>query len=220
MKKKIIYGISILAAIILLISVSLDGVSIEGIINNLNSAINAEIIKPSVFVGLWIIRLVAAIPGVTLTILGGLMFSPGEAVFLSLTGLVISDSLVFLVGKSGLFKGFRNKLIKKHGDVLELIEKYNYKFLALGVLCPVAPTDAICYLSAYLGIGYFKYILTFILANLPAVFLYSYVGESFQDSIWNTLFIVVTIVVTGIVSLRVWNKLKNSTRCEEECRVS
>lgn len=220
MKKKIIYGISILAAMILLLSVFTDGISTEVNIVNLRNGIEGGIIRPAVFVALWIIRLVAAIPGVTLTILGGLVFSPAEAVFLSLTGLVLSDSLVFLVGKSGLFKGFRKKLTEKHGDVMKLIEKYNYKFLALGVLCPVAPTDAICYFSAYLGIGYLKYIGTFILANLPAVFLYSYIGESFQDSIWNTVFIVLTILATGLVSLKVWNNLKSSTSCEEEYKMS
>lgn len=211
MRKKILCSISIVVTMILLFSVFKDGISIESNINNLRDGIELGIIKPSVFVALWIVRLVAAIPGVTLTILGGLIYSPAEAVILSLMGLVLSDSLVFLVGKSGLFKGFRKKLTQKHGDVMKLIEEYNYKFLALGVLCPVAPTDAICYLSAYLGINYFKYIATFIVSNLPAVFLYSYIGESFQNSIWNTLFIVLTILATGLMSVKMWNKLKAKT---------
>ena len=211
MRKKILCSISILVTMILLFSVFKDGFSIESNINNLRDGIELGIIKPSVFVALWIVRLVAAIPGVTLTILGGLIYSPAEAVILSLTGLVLSDSLVFLVGKSGLFKGFRKKLTQKHGDLMKLIEEYNYKFLALGVLCPVAPTDAICYLSAYLGINYFKYIATFIVSNLPAVFLYSYIGESFQNSNWNTLFIVLTILATGLMSVKMWNKLKAKT---------
>lgn len=211
MKKKILCSISILVTMILLFSVFKDGISIESNINNLRDGIELGIIKPSVFVALWIVRLVAAIPGVTLTILGGLIYSPAEAIVLSLMGLVLSDSLVFLVGKSGLFKGFRKKLTQKHGEVMKLIEEYNYKFLALGVLCPVAPTDAICYLSAYLGINYFKYIATFIVSNLPAVFLYSYIGESFQNSIWNTLFIVLTILATGLMSVKMWNKLKAKT---------
>lgn len=220
MRKKVLYGISILDSIILLFIIFNDGMTIEANINNLRQGIDVGIIRPSVFILLWLIRLVAAIPGVTLTILGGLMYSPAEAIVLSLMGLVLSDTLVFLLGRSNLFKGFRDKLTKKHGDVMNLIEKYNYKFLALGVLCPVAPTDAICYFSAYLGIGYFKYIATFILSNLPTVFLYSYIGGSFQDSIWNTVFIVLTIIASGLMSLKVWNKLKNNTIEDEECKVS
>lgn len=220
MRKKITGCISILAAMILLLIVFKDGTSISEIINNLKSGIEAGIMSPAVFVGLWVVRLVAAIPGVTLTILGGLMYSPAEAVVLSLMGLVLSDSLIFLLGKSGLFKGLRKRLTQKHSDLMKMLEKYNYKFLALGVLCPVAPTDAICYFSAYLGSGYLKYISTFILANLPSVFLYSYMGESFKDSIWNTILIAITIMATGIVSLRVWNKLKNSEIGEEEYRIS
>lgn len=208
MKKKRIYTIVGIIAVALLIFFLNNSGSVNLDLSNLEQQVGNSAVAPLIFVGLWIMRLIIAIPGVTLTILGGLIFSPFQAFVLSLMGLVISDSLVYLLGKSGLLKNFKQKIAKKHGDMLTLIEKFNLKFLALGVLCPVAPTDVICYLSAYLGIGYIKYIATFILANIPALLLYSYLGESVQNSPLFTLFIVLTILAIGLQSLKVWNKLK------------
>ena len=48
----------------------------------------------------------------------------------------------------------------------------------------------------------------FIGANLPALFLYSYLGQSFDGSIFNTIMIVVTLTITGIFSVKLWNELK------------
>lgn len=206
--KKILYTTIIFITVVLVYIFMNSNISLDFSISNLRVWVGNSQLAPVIFIALWIIRLVAFIPGMTLMLLGGIIFSPLEAFILSLIGLVISDSLVFLLGKARLFKGFRNNLNKKYSDILILIQKYDYKFLALGVLCPVAPTDAICYLSSYLGIGYLKYIFTFIIANTPALILYSYLGESFQDSIYNTIFIIVTLLATGLLSLKVWNKLK------------
>lgn len=133
---------------------------------------------------------------------------PAQAFFLSLVGLTLNGTLMFLLGKSGLFKKKRDSLKEKHFDIIKLIESYNYKFLALGIICPIAPTDVICYMFSCLGIPYRKYIVTFIIANIPAVVLYSLIGESFNGSIYNTIFIVITLIIIAIVSLRLWNDMK------------
>ena len=91
---------------------------------------------------------------------------------------------------------------------MELIESYNYKILAVGVLCPIAPTDVIVFVSSYMGINFKKFVLIFSLANIPAIYLYSYLGDSFNGSIINTIMIIVTLIITGFFSYRLWNKMK------------
>ena len=59
-----------------------------------------------------------------------------------------------------------------------------------------------------MGISFSKFLLVFIGANLPALFLYSYLGQSFDGSIFNTIMIVVTLTITGIFSVKLWNELK------------
>lgn len=208
MKKRKIYNVLILSMIILgSIAFCLFN-PIDLSIENLKMIIKGSNIAYLIFLGIWIIRLIAFIPGVSLMLLGGLIFSPIEALILSLLGLVLSDTLVFILGKMDLFEGIKNKIKKKYKDIYKLVEEENHKILAIGVLCPVAPTDGICYLSSYLGLGYRRFIITFIIANIPAVSLYSFLGDSFSNSIYNTVFIIITLIVTSIITIKKWNKLK------------
>lgn len=208
MKKRKIYNVLILSMIILgSIAFCLFN-PIDLSIENLKMIIKGSNIAYLVFLGIRIIRLIAFIPGVSLMLLGGLIFSPIEALILSLLGLVLSDTLVFILGKMDLFEGIKNKIKKKYKDIYKLVEEENHKILAIGVLCPVAPTDVICYLSSYLGLGYRRFIITFIIANIPAVSLYSFLGDSFSNSIYNTVFIIITLIVTSIITIKKWNKLK------------
>ncbi|MBC5624697.1 VTT domain-containing protein [Clostridium sp. NSJ-49] len=208
MKKRKIYNVLILSMIILgSIAFCLFN-PIDLSIENLKMIIKGNNIAYLIFLGIWIIRLIAFIPGVNLMLLGGLIFSPIEALILSLLGLVLSDTLVFILGKMDLFEGIKNKIKKKYKDIYKLVEEENHKILAIGVLCPVAPTDVICYLSSYLGLGYRRFIITFIIANIPAVSLYSFLGDSFSNSIYNTVFIIITLIVTSIITIKKWNKLK------------
>lgn len=208
MKKRKVYNVLILSMIILgSIAFCLFN-PIDLSIENLKMIIKGSNIAYLIFLGIWIIRLIAFIPGVSLMLLGGLIFSPIEALILSLLGLVLSDTLVFILGKMDLFEGIKNKIKKKYKDIYKLVEEENHKILAIGVLCPVAPTDVICYLSSYLGLGYRRFIITFIIANIPAVSLYSFLGDSFSNSIYNTVFIIITLIVTSIITIKKWNKLK------------
>ena len=208
MKKRKIYNVLILSMIILGSIAFCFFNPIDLSIENLKMIIKGSNIAYLIFLGIWIIRLIAFIPGVSLMLLGGLIFSPIEALILSLLGLVLSDTLVFILGKMDLFEGIKNKIKKKYKDIYKLVEEENHKILAIGVLCPVAPTDVICYLSSYLGLGYRRFIITFIIANIPAVSLYSFLGDSFSNSIYNTVFIIITLIVTSIITIKKWNKLK------------
>ena len=179
-------------------------------VDNLRALVKESNISYLIFLGLWIIRLFVFIPGMTLMLIGGVIFSPIEALILSLSGLVISDSIIFILGKSGLFEGLKNKIKEKYSDIYSLIEHENHKILAVGILCPIAPTDVICYLSSYLGLSYRRFIITFIAANIPALVLYSFLGDSFNDSAYKSIFIISTLVVTSVITIKEWRKLKLS----------
>ena len=142
-------------------------------------------------------------------LLGGIIFEPSKAFCLSLIGIVISDAIVFSIAKIRILSSLRKKIENKYPEVISLLEAYNYKILGIGVLCPVAPTDAIVFLSSYMGISFYKFLLVFIGSNLPALFLYSYLGQSFDGSIFNTIMIVVTLTITAIFSIKLWKELKS-----------
>ena len=209
--KKLIYIFSAcVLAVLLALGISMIGkeVNIDFSLESLRGWIEGNPLSEVFFIGLWSIRLIAFIPGVTLMLLGGLIFEPNKAFVLSLLGIVISDAIVFAIAKVKILSGLRKRIENKYPEVISLLEAYNYKILGIGVLCPVAPTDAIVFLSSYMGISFSKFLLVFIGANLPALFLYSYLGQSFDGSIFNTIMIVVTLTITGIFSVKLWNELK------------
>lgn len=138
-------------------------------------------------------------------ILGGVYFGPIEGGILSTIGLVMSATLIYF---------FSNKVSvvkeKRHKDLSILIKTYNYKLLALGMICPIVPVDVLCILSAANGIKYSTYILTIVLANAPLRLLYSYIGVSFTKSTGGLILTLVSIALMFIVSMKMWNTLKKT----------
>lgn len=212
--KKILYGsiaVLIIIAMGLCIFLFKDNITIDFSIENLRMWIEDKEFAEIFFILIWSLRLVLFIPGLTLMVLGGLIFQPEKAFILSLVGIVLSDTLVFSVGKSKVLGGIRKKISLKYPEIISMIESYSYKILSVGVLCPVAPTDVIVFLSSYVGMKFSKFLLIFITSNIPALFLYSYLGESFQESSINTIFIVITLVISALLSIRLWNDLRRKT---------
>ena len=160
------------------------------------------------FIGLWIVRLLFLIPGTTLMILGGVFFGPIEALFLSTVGTVLSETLVYIFSKSFAGKNVKTYLVNRHPELNVLLETYNYKFLALGIINPIGPADVICFLSASVGIKYSTYILTIIIASTPLRILYSYIGISLSESTVGLVFIIVSLVLVFTASIKIWNNFK------------
>ncbi|MDP4106631.1 MAG: VTT domain-containing protein [Bacillota bacterium] len=212
MKKKIvIVAIWILSVYILkqnhLLSLNLDPLK-EFITGNTKYAI-------FLFIGLWIVRLLTFIPGVTLMILGGFCFDPLFAFFLSMAGLFISETLVFVLSKTLSSRKVNQFLEHKNPQLKALLEKYNYKFLALGIICPIAPTDAICFLSASVGINYRTYILTIMISNIPIVMFYYFLGITIGESLLGVTLIIISVVIIGVITIKIWNNLK-----QEQCNAN
>ncbi|MFS0783216.1 TVP38/TMEM64 family protein [Bacillus sp. 1P06AnD] len=167
------------------------------------------------FIVLWIVRLFFLVPGTPLIILGGLCFSPIEGLLLSTVGLVLSETLVYLFSRSFAGHIVKKQLENRHPELNNLLETYNYKFLALGIICPIAPTDVTCFLSASIGIKYSTYILTIIIANMPLRLLYSFIGISFSESMIGLALVIGSLVLVIIASIKIWNNLKQKTQLQQ-----
>ncbi|WP_274309955.1 TVP38/TMEM64 family protein [Solibacillus daqui] len=162
--------------------------------------------------GLWIVRLILFIPSTPLMILGGVCFNPAEAVFLSTVGMFLSETCVYIFSKSFAGNKVKNYLVNRQPDLTSLIEAYNYKLLALGVINPIAPADVICFLSASVGIKYSTYILTVIIASSPLRILYSFIGISLSESKIALALVIVSLVLVFTISIRIWNTLRSKKK--------
>lgn len=208
MKKKIF--ITLMAIVLIYILKKYDVLSFDGAILKqfiLGHKKHAVVL----FLGLWVIRLLVFLPGATLMVLGGVCFGPMIGFCLSMTGMIMSETLVFLAARAVFSNRISRYLDKKHPQLKRLLTAFDYKFLALGIICPIAPTDIICYLSASIGIKYSTYLLTIILANIPMMALYSTIGFSFSESIFGMCLVILSVVIIAIISFKIWSKLKAET---------
>lgn len=162
----------------------------------------------AVFIGLWSVRLLAFIPGFIFMIIGGIYFGPLKGFLLSMIGITLSQSLIYAASKKLSSPKIKEAIIKQYPNVIPLFEKYNYKFLILGIVCPVAPTDVICYFSTYMGIRYRKYITIVISINAPLVLIYSYVGKGFSNNLYTLSIIGMALMLIAVFSVKIWEKMK------------
>ena len=169
-----------------------------------------------VFIGLWIARLLFLIPGTMLMILGGICFSPVEAFLLSTVGIALSATLIYIVSRCFASHRMKKYLVDRHPELNSLLETYNYKFLALGIIFPVAPADVICFLSASVRIKYVTYLLTILIAGTPLRILYSVIGTSLGESKVGLVFVIVSFVIVFIASLKIWNNVKQKQKIQSE----
>lgn len=173
-----------------------------------------------IFSLIWILRVFMFIPGVTLIILGGICFGPVEGVLLSMIGMIFSETIVFIISRTFIGSRLKDLLNRKYPNLNPLIEEYNYKLLCLGIICPIAPTDAVCFLLSSSGINYGKYIMVVIISNVPAILLYSFLGLSFINSISGIALIAVSIALITIFTTMIWNNLKRKTSVSSEVIIS
>ncbi|MBT2573117.1 TVP38/TMEM64 family protein [Bacillus sp. ISL-51] len=162
------------------------------------------------FLALWAARLLFFIPGVTLMFLGGICFDPIISILLSMGGLFLSETLVYIFSRRFASKKTIQFLERKYPDLKTLLEAYNYKFLALGMICPVAPTDVICFLSAAVGLKYKAYIITVLISNIPLLILSSFVVINFSESFAGIALIIVSFIFVTILTVRIWNSMKRN----------
>lgn len=162
--------------------------------------------KVLIFIVLSSFRIVALIPSAVFMILGGVIFNPFEGVILTLISVILSETLIYITSKILVSSGIQNILVNKYPRLYELLLKNNIKILAMGILCPIAPSDVACFLASSTGLSYRKFILTVIIANMPMMILYGFLGNSFLSSGNNTVIIAVIIVIISAYSLYLWNK--------------
>jgi uncharacterized membrane protein YdjX (TVP38/TMEM64 family) len=162
--------------------------------------------KVLIFIALSSLRIVALIPSAVFMILGGVIFDPFEGVLLTLISVVLSETIVYLTSKILVSSGIQNLLVNKYPKLYELLLKNNTKILAIGILCPIAPSDVACFLASSTGLTYRNFILTVVIGNMPMMILYGFLGNSFLSSGNNTIMIAGIIILISIYSIYLWSK--------------
>lgn len=184
---------------------------LTGNLDNLNQFLNnCGSYKELIFVALAVFRIAALIPSAVFMILAGIIFTPVEGTVLTFISVVLSETIVYIISKILISSDLQNYLIRRNPKLYRLLLKNNTKILAIGILCPLAPSDAVCFLAGSTGLSYGKFILTIVIANMPMMILYSFLGSYVISSFSNTIMISVIIAMMSIYSIYLWNKEQRS----------
>ncbi|MCP8970149.1 TVP38/TMEM64 family protein [Ectobacillus ponti] len=173
---------------------------------------------PYIFVGLFLARMVLFIPGSVCIFIGSLLFSPVQAVLLSLAGIVLAETVVYLGGKWLADSAMYERMMKKYPRIYELLEQHRAKFLTFAVACPCMPTDAACFTAAATGMKYRTFLLSVITGAIPMVILYTVAGNALLQPSPLLLVVLIVLLLIGIIAIFAWNKW-GRVREEEVLRV-
>lgn len=177
-------------------------------IDTIKNIIQEDSIKIQIlFVFLSTIRIMFFIPQTIFILIGSVVFGPYVGFILSFISLLLSQSIMYLLGKYFNNILFKTNFSKKQNNMLEVLKTYGYKFLALGIICPVAPSDLIIASAALIKLDYKKCISIIALADAPMIFLYGFLGTGFENSHFFKVLTLIIIVFISYYSFLTWNKV-------------
>jgi uncharacterized membrane protein YdjX (TVP38/TMEM64 family) len=180
---------------------------LSGDMNNIITVANANsAYKVIIFIILSTVRITAFIPSAVFMILGGMMFSPVRAFLYTAISVFLSEAVLYVASRTFIGEQLKKRLEGKYSKLYKMIDKNNVRILALGVLCPVAPSDVVCFLAASTNLGFKKFIITVLLANMPMMLLYSFLGDSFLSNSSNSMVIAAIVILIGAYCFYIWNK--------------
>lgn len=151
------------------------------------------------------LRIFTLIPCTVFILIGGILFNPIEAFFLTASANLISEILLFFFAKLTFGMSYQNKMIEKHPKIYNMIKKNSVQILALGVSSPVVPSDIVCFFSVLAEITLIKYVLTIFLADTPVILLYTFLGVSLKYSIYVFIIMLILVILINIINFKKWN---------------
>ncbi|HBJ1646800.1 TVP38/TMEM64 family protein [Clostridium botulinum] len=180
-------------------------------LNKISHSIKGNpIVMQLIFVLLSTIRIVFFIPQTIFILIGSVIFGPYIGFFLSLLSLALSQSLVYFIGRYLNVQILGEDFIDNHSNTINIIKKYGYKILVLGIVCPIAPSDLITASAACIKLNYKKCISLIVMADAPMIFLYGFLGARIEGTYLFKILAVLAITFISYYSFVIWNKI---TKC-------
>lgn len=163
---------------------------------------------PLIYISIYIVGVVLAVPGTALTIIAAPIFGFWMGLFLVVIGSNLGCQITFFISRL-LGKDFVEKFIKSESFVdktSKKVEENGFLFMIYLRLIPIFPFNGVNYLSGITKVKYRDYTLASFLGMLPGTALYVYLSYTAADikrnpyGMFISLFalIVFTIILTFI----------------------
>lgn len=164
---------------------------------------------PFVYVGIYIIAVVMAIPGAAITALAGALFGSVLGVVVVSVGSTVGAGLCFLIARFLAREAITRKLAgNRHFERLEVLtNRHGALMVAIARLVPLFPFNVLNYGFGLTGIPFSTYLMWSWLCMLPGTVLYVVGGDTLTRSLaegkvpW--VLVLTLVMVGGIIALLV-----------------
>lgn len=139
---------------------------------------------PLVFIAIYTIGCVVALPGSLLTLAGGAVFGTALGTFYNVIAANLGASLAFFAARylgRDFVKGFL-----KGGKLAELdnqIRKSGFKTIFRLRLIPVVPFNGLNFGAGFSAVRYRDYLLASVIGMLPGTFIYTYFADALLEGV-------------------------------------
>ena len=182
-------------------------------VNKINEIIGKNPVKMrGLFIILSTVRVLFFIPQTIFIIMGSMLFGAYEGFVLSVFSLVISQSIMYVIGRYFQKQLLEDEFLEKNKDIIDILKKHGYKILALGIACPITPSDLITLSAACIKLNYKKCIATIVLADAPMIFLYGFLGSEIEDNCFFKIFAIIIIVLVSYYTFVTWSKINKKPK--------
>lgn len=141
-------------------------------------------LAPVLYVTVYALAPVLFLPGLPLTIAGGILFGPIWGVVYAITGATIGASLAFLVARYAARDWVAARLTGERWQRLDRdVERHGWKVVAVTRLIPLFPFNLLNYAFGLTGIPFRHYVAASFVCMLPACIAYIVFSSSLLDLI-------------------------------------
>ncbi len=207
-KKSVSLKFYIKFSILVVIIISIIAIAITGKIdlNNILSEIEtfrSNPYAPFVYIGVYILGVILAIPGTLLTIVAGPIFGLWQGILYVVIASNIGCQITFAISRF-LGRDLVEHLIPSDGNLDKMeksIEKNGFIYLLYIRLLPIFPFNVINYLSGLTPISFKDYALATFLGMLPGTGVYVYVSFAAFGSKDNAILLISSLAFLVLYTL-------------------
>ncbi len=155
---------------------------------------------PVTYVGIYILAVVAFLPGSALTIPGGMLFGPLLGTILVSLASTSGAALAFLVARYVGKSWVEEKAGDKVDKLQEGLKEHGWKFVAFTRLVPIFPFNLLNYMFGLTRISFWTYVGVSWVAMLPGTFAYVYSGYALKVATASGKGVKKTLIIISIAA--------------------
>jgi uncharacterized membrane protein YdjX (TVP38/TMEM64 family) len=156
---------------------------------------------PAVFVGGYVVAVIAFVPALPLTILGGLVFGPVGGIVYSSIASTAGAALAFLIARYAA-RDVVERWMAPHpalGRMDRVVARHGWRIVMITRLVPIFPFNLQNYAYGLTSITFRAYVVASIVCMLPATVAYTVAAGAIVTGAWDVRRMVLLLGAAGVL---------------------